>query len=508
MKQTWDGLLCCAAAILLVSFFSTSLLAQAGGAAAGGTVATGPVYRVLRSVAGTSTVQQNGRVVVQDTRSIFYVPQDRQVVVYFEWQGPAGRHHFEGVWKDPAGNPSVLSNFDFDATQTQFGGYWTLLLTDQTAPGFWTLQARIDGEDAGTHTIEVRNGAKPADTKAARQMLTTSQVYARAAGATVGVEAVNDSGDRIDNGAGVVIADGEVATVFNVIDGASAINLILPGGQRQPVAGILAYSRWQDWVVLKAPGVAAKPLPPAPKDSISVGDHEYVMAWKDGAATILEATLAGRRDDPRNGTRYSLGSNGTPDPGSPVINDFGELVGIYGAVRYPGMGTPRNFFRLGSNGLDVSGNTAEVIPLADLPRLDGVQPHALAELADSGAFLPPLTKLDDLLQGWLARDATAKPDMISIPRASFEFSRMNPRLVVSLLWNPRTNLKGLVTFDLYDLDNHLLTESKPLKVSMHKGTMAVSNWTLNISAVTPAIYRADVRLGPRTIWRAFFRVTP
>lgn len=496
-------------ALLLVALSSTVVFAQAGGAAAGGTVATGPVYRVLRTVAGSNVTQDNGRVVVQDTRSAFYAGADKQVVVYFEWQGPTGKHHFQGVWKDPAGNPSAISNFDYDATQPEFGGYWTLLLSGETAPGFWTIEARIDGEVAGTYTVEIRGGAKPADAVSSRQMLTTGQVYAKASQSTVAVEALNGSGDRMDSGVGVVVGDGLVATVFNLIDGASTVNILTSSGQRLPASGVVIYQRWQDWALLKVPGLTAKALAPAPKDSLAVGDHEYAVAWKDGAASIVEANLAGKRDDPRNGPRYTLNANGNPDAGSPVLNDFGELTGLYGAVRYPGLGTPRAFYHMVGGGLESTMSASEMIPVASLPESSGSLPvHTFAELADSGAFLAPLSKDEDLIQGVVGRDVVAKNGMISAPENRSEFSRTNPKLVIDLLWNPRSKVKGLVTLYLYDLDNHPLMNSKPVKVNFNGGSMASSNWTLNIGTFNPGIYRADVLLGPRTIWRTFFKITP
>lgn len=486
---------------------SAALLAQAGAAAAGGTSATGPVYHVVRSVAGTSTVQQNGHIVVQDSRSVFYLPQDKQVVVYFEWQGPAGKHHFEGVWKDPAGNPSVMSNFDYAATQTQFGGYWTLMLSDQMTPGFWTLEARIDGEVAGTHTIEIRGGEKPAAATPQRQMLTPAQVYSAAAASTVGIETLNGSGDRTGGGVGVVVGDGVVATVFNAIDGADHLQVISANGERDNVESVLAFDRWKDWVLLKVPGLNAKPLPVAPPESLSIGDHAYFITWREGTPSIIEGNLTGKRDDPRNGHRYSASLDGTPGAGAPVINDFGELLGVYGAIRYPGMATARTIYRLPSANFDTEA-APEILAFADVPRPSAsMTARTFADLASSGAFLPPIALNDSLLQGTISRDVIAKDHFISSPQDRFEFSRTNPKLVVDLLWNPRSNVKGLVTLDLFDLDNQQLFESKPLKVSMRPGSMETTNWTMNIGSMAAGIYRVDIRLGPQTIWRAFFRVT-
>jgi len=61
-----------------------------------------------------------------DPRTTFFVPDDRQVVVYFEWEGPRGTHHCEGTLRGPNGQLSVMSSFDYPATQPRFGGFWAI----------------------------------------------------------------------------------------------------------------------------------------------------------------------------------------------------------------------------------------------------------------------------------------------------------------------------------------------------------------------------------------------
>ena len=38
-----------------------------------------------------------------ESRSVFYVPEDREIIVYFEWEGAKGTHHCEGSVRGPAG---------------------------------------------------------------------------------------------------------------------------------------------------------------------------------------------------------------------------------------------------------------------------------------------------------------------------------------------------------------------------------------------------------------------
>src|SRR5574337_1279729 len=81
----------------------------------GGVQAAEPKFRLVRSVSGSKGAQQGGRYVIQDPRTVFYIPEDRQVIVYFEWEGPIGLHRFEGLWKNPESKVAVLSDFWYEA---------------------------------------------------------------------------------------------------------------------------------------------------------------------------------------------------------------------------------------------------------------------------------------------------------------------------------------------------------------------------------------------------------
>src|SRR6185295_19044226 len=109
-----------------------------------------------------------------------------QVVVYFTWEGPAGPHHLEGIWKDPAGKVVLISGFDYTSTQPRFGGYFKMLLESAT-PGTWAVEARIDGESAGSHTFQVMAATRPDNVVSTRRILTRPEIYQRALAATVSV---------------------------------------------------------------------------------------------------------------------------------------------------------------------------------------------------------------------------------------------------------------------------------------------------------------------------------
>ncbi len=101
----------------------------------GGARAAESSFRVVRSVSGTKILEQGGRYAVEDPRTVFHTPEDKQVIVYFTWEGPAGPHHFEGLWKKPDGRVAMTSEFDYKPDQPRFGGYFKMLLGDTPTTG-------------------------------------------------------------------------------------------------------------------------------------------------------------------------------------------------------------------------------------------------------------------------------------------------------------------------------------------------------------------------------------
>lgn len=69
----------------------------ASGASGGGGAPVESNYRLIGSVSGTKLLEQSGRLAIEDPRTVFYSPADKEIIVYFTWEGPSGQHHFEGL---------------------------------------------------------------------------------------------------------------------------------------------------------------------------------------------------------------------------------------------------------------------------------------------------------------------------------------------------------------------------------------------------------------------------
>src|SRR5712692_2133081 len=100
-----------ASAFVGVAFLCVALARVSEGTQSGDTQGT-PRFRLLRSVSGSVGQESGGRFVIEDPRTVFQIPGDKQVIVSFEWQGPPGQHHIECSWKDPSGKVVITASLD------------------------------------------------------------------------------------------------------------------------------------------------------------------------------------------------------------------------------------------------------------------------------------------------------------------------------------------------------------------------------------------------------------
>jgi len=77
--------------------------------------------RLVRSTSGTKGSVQGTRYVIEDPRTTFYAGTDRQVVVYFEWDGAARPHGCKITWKDPSGAAVLISPYTAQTRTARFG---------------------------------------------------------------------------------------------------------------------------------------------------------------------------------------------------------------------------------------------------------------------------------------------------------------------------------------------------------------------------------------------------
>jgi len=465
---------------------------------------------------------------MDDPRTVFRVPDDRQVLVYVEWEGAsgiAGLHEFEGQWKNPADKLVAVSDFKLEVRGRRCSGYFTLLLSETTETGIWTLEARVDGEITGQHKFQIVSANDPAAHTAvgppqpnptgpppeqARQPLTESQIYELANAATVLVEKLDARGMRIDTGSGFLVDTDVILTAFQLIDGATRLRVLLPDGRRLETQEVLSWDKWQDWAFLKVDSRQKRFIALSPNADSPVGSRVFALAVSPtGSRVIVRCDIVGKNRFPQNGERINLNCTHPDVIGSPLLNEYGDLIGVVGGNLIPGMPSTKSFPGMYAGAAQIANSTPGIlaVPVNSASKPSSTQaPINLQQLASDGTFTPALTRFENIQWGTLARRVEAKP----FPRPleeTYEFRSSEKAVSVFLSWQPKEKIKGATLIRIYDLSGHVLIETKPTKVDMKPASAPVySWWRTDITILKPGVYRVDVLLDSSPVWRAFFKV--
>lgn len=472
----------------------------------------GPKFRLIRSVAGSKGSEQGGRYIIEDPRTVFRVPKDEKIVVYFEWEGPPGPHQFEGLWRDPEGKVRVISEFTIGADQRNFGAYWTLLLSEEMKPGLWALEARVDGERAGTHTFQIILDTSPESVTFERKLLSPAEIYQRAVAATVSIEKLTQSGERVFRGSGFFVSENLVVTTFQVIDGASSLRLLFSDGRKIETSKVIAWNRWQDWALIEAGSVRGAILNRAKPGSWAVGDRCYSLnVSTEDNRTIEYGDIIGMPKFPKPGELLNISFRLNDRAlGSPLLDGYGDVIGVMGGGLIPGFWsilgrTSHSFSSSYRLGRVSRGQLAIPISQVNLRFADGHNKN-LHELKLAGQFIEPLVEVRNITFGRLARDVIMRRSIPNLIDEKTEFAQKDGRVALALTWEPTEKRKVRVHLRLYDVENKLLFESRPSKVRLRPGRRFENAWKLSIENLPAGIYRIDVLLDQEPHWRTYFRM--
>jgi S1-C subfamily serine protease len=498
--------------LILIALASTNAMhtqAQSTAQNSSGAAATpaGPRFRMLRAVSGTKGVEGNGRFIIQDPRTVFHPSEDRKVIVEFEWEGPIGPHQIQGLWKDPSGKTKVVSDFQYEAKNPQFAAYLTLLLDENAMTGIWTIEARIDGETAGSFSFEIAAGPGGNPIAPARVPLTPAEIYNKAVAATVSVVSLDALGKQIDRTCGFFIGSGRVLTAFKNIDGASALQIFLSNGKSVSASQVLSWDRLQDWAVL---GVSADGMPSlnlAPNRSWSVGEHYYsIGVSSSGGRIIQDGAIVGHDTQPPFGERLNLSMPfDAPAVGAPVFNEFGDVIGMLGGSLVPGSSSPLPPMA----GSSSTAPTALAVPiyLVRTPTTESAS-ATLADLMLNGEFIRPLRGQEQVSYAAFALAVDRKNGTGSPRDIRDQFSHSDKQMIVFVQWDLKAKIKGVATLKFYGPDNKQLIETRPLKINLRPGNIRSDYWAVPVTSLPPNMYRADLYLGDDPMWRGYFRIVP
>ncbi|MBI2683572.1 MAG: trypsin-like peptidase domain-containing protein [Acidobacteriales bacterium] len=494
----------------------TNLSFPQGGA---GVAPSGKPYRLIRAVSGSKYVEDAGRFHITDPRSTFYLPDDKKLIVYMEWEGPPGKHSFEGYWRNPSGKVMAVGDFQYELKPNEraYGGYLELLLSDSAPTGLWTLEARIDGESLTNYTFEVISAVKPAINEDTRLRLSLNELFVLANGATVTIERLDGDGRVLNQGAGFFIENGTLITAFQNVDGATSLRGVFPSGQTFSVDGFLAWNRSQDWAALRVSSAnPPKLLKLAPNSELKVGDRGFTINFDEsGGKIIADATINGELEVPNVGKRLKIASSvNRRSLGGPVVNEYGEVFALTAGIRFPGLLTtstnndhlystiPSNLFSRGARFLD----TDTALPLTQVS-FSNKAPVPLTQMIETGQILSPVTGRAQIIRGTLARSLDRKVTPPLPQGEDFEYSRSTPTIVTFIVWNPVEKIKAPLDFRLVDSSNRTVGASKPIRISAKQGETQYSTWEISPQPLAPGLYRVEANLGSALIWRSFFRIT-
>jgi len=508
-ESVWQAAVRCRtlffALVCVFVFNSVALRAQQ----AGGVQAAGPKVRMVRSVAGTKGETRGGSYVVSDPRTTFYVPDDRQVIVYFEWEAPKGTHHCEGTLKGPNGQLAVMSSFDYPATQTKFGGFWTIPLLENSSPGLWTFESRVDGESAGGLSFEIVSAKRPAGTAKEEAPPTPAEIYSHTVGATALIEKLDEKGEPFGAGSGFLTGDGSLVTAFRVIDGAHTLRIRFADGTRVQTDNVAGWNRRQDWVILKVDAGKNAVLRTADSKSWSIGDHCYWLDTKtDGGRVIADGQIVGRESHAGWGERISISNIfNTAAAGGPLLNERGEVLGMLGGA-LPESLVPqvlRDNSAYGTGGTSFA-ITASAIPIGLVVPPLNLTSAPLQTLWANGQFTAPVTATRNVGFGMITQGKPPKGKTGFSKELKYDFTRQDDAVTVYVAFQSIDTLKTTVRMRVYDADNRVVSGGEPLKVTLRRGETQDRYWSFSVGMLNPGIYRADVLLGESVAWRTYFRV--
>jgi hypothetical protein len=457
--------------------------------------------RVLQVSAGPAGSEIDGVFALSEERSVFSRVHDREVVVLFRWEGTPGPHRLVALWRSPDGSATSTSTLDYMAKDRRFGAAWPLVLGSTTALGMWSVEATVDGQPAGRLTFEVRDEKVAA--AISKRPLTQAELYQRLNTLFVVLERSSSGGRQLDAVAGMLRPKGQLWTAMTALDGADSIRIVRADGSRLPATSVLGFHRRQDWAVLADPsGSSSNPSPVAAENAVLIGDRLFTMDGEaSGTRVLVQGAVSGQNEMAGGGRRLlATFGNGIGMPGAPVLNEYGELVGMIGGANAPGLTRMTDLLRF----REELKATPVILPSLFVLR-EGVAAVDVAELQLRGELVQALIGEEHISWGGFAAGYSKETRLASDQRD--RFSRQERTFVTFINWKPLARLRGMSSVRIYDSDNRMVGQSTPAKVDLRKDQLTVSSWTMQVpSAAGP--YRVDALLDGKPMWRGYVRINP
>ncbi len=225
--------------------------------------------------------------------------------------------------------------------------------------------------------------------------------------------------------------------------------------------------------------------------------------WRAGplaAGVLTDANLTGQNESPAGRRLIATVLTGSGTVGAPVVNEYGEIVGIIGGAGAPGATRMMDILRSRAEMKGVS-----VVPLS-LVRFNPDAPaEPLPAMFARGDLVLPLTGEEHVVSGGFAK-MIAKSQTVQPSDQREQFSSVDKTFVTWVNWAPLERLRGETILRVFDGENRTVMETKPGKLDVRKDQRVLSSWTLPVPA-TAGVYRADALIDGKPIWRGFVRIS-
>ncbi len=195
--------------------------------------------------------------------------------------------------------------------------------------------------------------------------LTAEQLFEKCSSAVVCLNTYDENGELTWTGSGFFIDESGIGvTTYYVIDGATRVEAVMPAsGAKYDVTGILDYSGRYDWVIFKVDGenFPTLPLNPMPVKGAST---VYAIGSPEGLEnTVSQGIVSNARRVMYDDFAYiqTTAQIGDGSIGGPLVNSFGEVIGIVHDYDYDGQNIN---YALPVSAI-AAAKTSEVTPYAD-----------------------------------------------------------------------------------------------------------------------------------------------
>jgi hypothetical protein len=391
--------------------------------------------------------------------------------------------------------------------------YWIFHLTPGLPNGIWSLDVKIDGQPAGSHAFEIagmeepkKQPDPPPPAPVAPRQPSLDEIYKSVKPSLVWIYKLDASGRKVDTATGFVVAPNRIATAFQAIDGAGAIEVELSNGIHTAVSGLSAWSRTGDWAVFTVPTQGVKPLERGNPDTVAVGERLIVFNYEGGARVIGGVDIAGRSSVPGFGGRIQVSPSVAAEAaGGPLLDLFGRVTGVLGGSLNPGARYSGRATSVSPALFNEFHAVNAATPISEI-KLGGDENKTFDELAKAGVLTVPITPMPEFQYGGATNDIPKGP-ATTLPRDISDFSVHDPQIYIYSLWTRKGKLsKGEVSAKVYDALNRMKVQVAPRKVALGELPIRLA-FSFSPAQFEPGIYRVDVLWEGQPAWRTFVKIT-